>query len=216
MNIIKSEAIEIKKLSIQQYLTIIIPHLTKLINERKNNNNEHKIVLSMGVNFTCITDKEKTRIFDVRNDNEEIRLGNDTSNIISELIKSFLSNYQKEEQILRNGSNYIYESVDVLDIYFHSIKLKRGSSYIDSPKWIKHKATINPKNTKDNKCFQYSLTTALNHREIRKNPQRISNIKPHIDKYNWKDKNFPAGIKNWEKFERNNKDIALNILSTPS
>ena len=82
----------------------------------------------------CITDKEKTRIFDVRNDNEEIRLGNDTSNIISELIKSFLSNCQKEEQILRNGSNYIYESVDVLDIYFHSIKLKRGSSYIDFPR----------------------------------------------------------------------------------
>ena len=38
-------------------------------------------------------------------------------------------------------------------------------------------------------------------------------MKPHIDKYNWKDINFPAGIKDWEKFERNNKDIALNILS---
>ena len=123
-----------KKLSIKQYLTMIIPHLTKLINQRKNNNSEYKIQLSMGVSFMCITDKEKTRIFDVRNDNEEIRLGNDTSNIISELIKSFLSNYQKEEQILRNGSNYIYESVDVLDIYFHSIKLKRGSSYIDFPR----------------------------------------------------------------------------------
>ena len=25
--------------------------------------------------------------------------------------------------------------------------------------------------------------------------------------------NFPAGIKDWKKFERNNKTIALNILS---
>ena len=41
----------------------------------------------------------------------------------------------------------------------------------------------------------------------------MSNIKPHIEKYNWKDINFPAGIKDWEKFERNNKDIALNIVS---
>ena len=28
--------------------------------------------------------------------------------------------------------------------------------------------------------------------------------------------NFPAGIKDWEKFERNNKNIVLNILSVPS
>ena len=38
-------------------------------------------------------------------------------------------------------------------------------------------------------------------------------MKPHIDKYNWKDINFPAGIKDLEKFGRNNKDIALNIVS---
>ena len=41
------------------------------------------------------------------------------------------------------------------------------------------------------------------------------NIKPHIDKYNSKEINFPAGIDDWKKFKRNNKDIALNILSAP-
>ena len=50
----------------------------------------------MGVNFMCITDKEKTRTFYVKSDNKEIRLGNGTSNIMNELIKFFLSNYQKE------------------------------------------------------------------------------------------------------------------------
>ena len=62
----------------------------------------------MGVNFLCITDKEKTGTFHVKSDNAKIRLGNDTYNIINELIKSFLSNYQKEEQILRKGSNCIF------------------------------------------------------------------------------------------------------------
>ena len=58
----------------------------------------------------------------------------------------FLSNYQKEEQILRNGGNYIFESVDVLNIHFYKIDLKRGKSYIKSPEWIQNKkATINPK-----------------------------------------------------------------------
>ena len=77
----------------------------------------------MGVNFLCIADKEKTRTFHVKSDNAEIRLGDDTFEIIKELINSFLSNYQKEEQILRNGSNYIFESVNILDIYIHNIKL---------------------------------------------------------------------------------------------
>ena len=74
-----------KKLSVKQYLTMIIPQLTKLIHEKKNNNNEQNIQLSMGVNFMCVTDKEKTRTFYVKSDNEDIRLGNDTSNIINEL-----------------------------------------------------------------------------------------------------------------------------------
>ena len=132
---------------------MIIPYLAELINERKNDNNEYKIQLSMGVNFMCITDKEKTRTFYVKSDNKEIRLGNSTSNTINELIESFWSYYQKEEQISRNGSNYTFESVDILAIHFHNIKLKRGKSYIKSPEWIScKKATINPKD-KDNNVF---------------------------------------------------------------
>ena len=73
--------------------------------------------------------------------------------IINRLIESFLSNYQKEETILRNGSNFVFDSVDLLTVHIHKINLKRGKSYIKSPDWIFSKrATINPKN-KDNKCF---------------------------------------------------------------
>ena len=84
-----------------------------------------------------------------------------------------------------------------------------------SPEWIINKrATINPKN-KDNKCFQYSITVALNHQKIESHPERISNIRPHIDQYNWEGIEFPAGIKDWKKFVRNNETIALNILFVP-
>ena len=194
---------------------MIMPHLTKLIDERENNNkNKQKVQLSIGINFMHTADRDKNRAFHLKSYNIEMRLGNNTSNVINELIESFLSNYQKEEQILRNGSNYTFESVDILGIHFHDIKLKRGKSYIKSPKWLADKkATVNAKNTKDNKCFQYAITVASNHKEINKNPQRISKIKPYIDKYNWKDIDLPAGISDWEKFERNNKRIALNILS---
>ena len=107
---------------------MIMPYLAELINKKKNNSSEYKIQLSMGINFMSITDKKKTRTFYVKSDNKEIILGNDTNDIINELIESFLSNYQKEEQILRNGSNYTFESVDELNIHSHKTQLKRGKS----------------------------------------------------------------------------------------
>ena len=84
--------------------------------------------------------------------NEEIMSGNETDDIIKGLLNSFLTNYQNEEAILRNGSNFVFESVDLLS-YIHKTSLKRGKSCIKSPEWVLNKrATINPKN-KNNKCF---------------------------------------------------------------
>ena len=106
----------------------------------------------------------------------------------------------------------MFESVDLLSYHIYKANLKRGKSYIKSPKWILNKrATINQKN-KDNKYFQYSITVALNHKNIENHPERISNIKSFIDQYDWEGIDFPGGIKDWKTFERNNKKIALNIL----
>ena len=84
-------------------------------------------------------------------------------------------------------------SDDSLYYYLHKISLNRGGSYTDSPKWLKNqKATIIPKNIKADKCFQYGSTVALNYEQIKIHPKRISNIKPFIDQYNWKEINFPS------------------------
>ena len=67
------------------------------------------------------------------------------------------------------GSKLFYDSVHVLYYNLNKASLGRGGSYIDSSKWLKNKkATINPKN-KDDKCFQYGLTVALNYEQIKKN-----------------------------------------------
>ena len=56
---------------------------------------------------------------------------------------------------------------------------------------------------------------ALNHEQIKKDPQRITKIKRFIDQYNWKEIDFPSNKKDWYEFEKNNKTIALNILYIP-
>ena len=106
----------------------------------------------MDVNFINVRGKEIIRTFSVKLDNEESRLSINTKNVITKIFEWFLDNYQKEEQILRNESNYVFESVDVLNIHFHKIDLKRGSLIINSPELIKNKHTaINSKNIKDNR-----------------------------------------------------------------
>ena len=60
--------------------------------------------------------------------------------------------------------------------------------------------------------FQNTLDDALNHQTFETYPERISKLKPYINKYNWEGIEFPARPKDWKKFERNNKKIAIHIL----
>ena len=69
-----------------------------------------------------------------------------------------------------------------------------------APEWeINKRTTVNSKNA-ENKCFQYSITVALNYQNIVNHPERISNIGIFIDQYNWEGIEFPAGIKEWKRF----------------
>ena len=52
----------------------------------------------------------------------------------------------------------------------------------------------------------------MNYEKIKDHPKRISKIKPFIDKYDWKEIDFPSQGKDWKELESNNQSIALNIL----
>ena len=67
---------------------------------------------------------------------------------------------------------------------------------------------------KDN-CFQNASNDLLDYQRIKKDPQRISKLKPYINQYNWKDIKFPSDKEDWKKFEQNNEEIALNVLFVP-
>ena len=169
----------------------------------------------MQINFISSLDTNEFRIMHSKSDNTKIMIGTETDDIINELFESFLKKQQEGLETKMEGGNFVFESVDLLYYSFHKIGLNNCRSYIDSPDWIKNKkATINPQ-SKDNECFKYAITVALNHKKIRKDPQGISKIKPFIDQYNWKEIEFPSHSKDWKKFEQNNKTIALNILFVP-
>ena len=81
------------------------------------------------------------------------------------------------------GSEFVFDYIHLLYYKCHKISFNRGGSYIDSLDWIKNKKSNN-KSYQDKKCLQYAVTVTLHYEEIKKEPQRITKIKPLINKYN--------------------------------
>ena len=92
----------------------------------------------MRVNFISSEDTGETHTFYVWSDNISIMQDSDTDDIIRELFRYFLHNYQEELKIIK-GSNFIFDSVELMDYKLHRVRFRRGGSYIKSPEWLLHK-----------------------------------------------------------------------------
>ena len=142
-----------KKLSVKQYLNKIIPYLYDLINDHRIARRVWKIQINMHVNFISSRDTGETRIYYIWSDNVSIIQGENTNDIIKELFESFLHDYQEKLKTIK-GSDFVFESVDLIDYKLNRVRLKRGGSYIKSLKRLENKkAVINPKNENDDECL---------------------------------------------------------------
>ena len=97
----------------------------------------------------------------------------------------------RQSDVIFDSLQLLYYTTDILYVLY-KINVKRGGSYIDSPHWIKKEKSNNNSKNKDDKCFQYVATVALNHKEIKRDPQRISKIKSFINKYYWNGIKYPS------------------------
>ena len=118
-----------KNLTLKPYLYINTTQLAELINEKKNSTqSEQKVQLIISVIFKHVMDPTKKCNFYDKSKTIEMRSGDNTDDIIIKLLESFLENYEREENILGNGNNYVLDGVDSTLAYFHTIVLRRGSS----------------------------------------------------------------------------------------
>ena len=132
------------------------------------------------------------------------------------------ASYNNEEINLAYKSSYNNQVILLMindeanNCYYFAVK---NLSELNSSGWLRAKkeAIINNNDNNNNKnnVFQNALDDALNYQNIETHPERILKLKPYINKYNWKGIDFPAGPKEWIKFEKNNKTIALNVLYIP-
>ena len=185
-NYIRYESKGDKILTTEEYISVIESYLVDMINDHKNKG-EWKIQLTAEISFiSSIPDSDETRIMHTKSDNLEFMIGGDTDEVIENLFKSLLQRYKEGLEEKMKGSEFVFDGVNLLHYDFNKISLDKGGSHIKTPAWLSaKKAKINFQNKKDDKCFQYALTVALNYEKINTNHQRISKIEPFIDQYNW-------------------------------
>ena len=100
----------------------------------------------------------------------EIYMACDTVNVIDTLFNTLLQRFQRvQETSNERGSELIPDSVELSYYHFQRIDIRRAESYILPPDSIlSKKATINPKNKKDNECFKWSINSGINYNKIKK------------------------------------------------
>ena len=151
-------------------------------------------------NFKKENNSVALNVLFVSHNSEEIKLANKSS-----------YNKRKNQVIL------LMINDDVNNCRYFAIK---NLSELNSLGWLRGKKVAiinnnnnnNNDNNNDNNDFQDVLDDALNYQAIETHTERISKLRPYINRYNCEGTNFPAGSKEWQKFELNNKTIALNVL----
>ena len=131
---------EIRSLSVLEYLSKIRPYLYHLI-EEYSQNSSWKIQIVAKLSFVSLTDSNVRRALYSKSDNVNILHAVDTIGVINELFDTFSKRYQDGLETKMTGSSYFFEKVASLEYHFHKVTLKRGSSYIPSPKWLNNKKT---------------------------------------------------------------------------
>ena len=76
------------------------------------------------VNLISSKDTGKTHTIYLWSDNVSIMRSSDTDDTIRELFRSFLLNYQEELKIIK-GSDFVFESVELMDYKLHRVRLRR-------------------------------------------------------------------------------------------
>ena len=124
---------------------MIRPYLSNIINNHKTQG-EWKFQLIMASNFMSSKDSDETHIMHTKINNIKIMIGNGTDEINRGLFESLLQKYQKGLEESTRGSEFVFDSIDILCYKLHKISLNRGGSYIDSPQWLRKKRNNKSKN----------------------------------------------------------------------
>ena len=110
----------------------------------------------------------------------------------------------------KRGSGWRLDHIRHLNVKVSLNKPLKGGSHIPLPKKLRNKgAIINMKN-KDDMCFKWAVTRALN--PVDGDSERVTKkLRKQSEQYNWEGVDFPITLKDIKTFEKNN-NIFVNVF----
>ena len=121
---------------------------------------------------------------------------------------------EEKIQKLENAKGTGWHFVRIINLQLHTVQYTplKGSSYITLPKFLEDKkAIINMKND-DEKCFLWCVLRALNLKE-NNNVKIDGELKSKIDTLDMGDIKYPVSLKDINKFECLNSNIAISVFA---
>ena len=87
-----------------------------------------KIQLTIAINFISSKDSEKQRDMHSRSDSIKLTSYIDANEVVDQLFKPLRSRYQGHSETLMRGSDFIFDSVQLMYYICHNVDFKRGDS----------------------------------------------------------------------------------------
>ena len=135
------------------------------------------------------------------------------SDVEHELSIACSSVVTKVEAFMGQGSGWVLDRITAIKISFAEFKLLRGSRYIPTSKHLaNNKVIINVKNTKDNKCFLYSVAAHTHPIDRNNHANMPRHYKDEIKKFDTDGLHFPLPIDEISLFEKKNPKISVNVI----
>ena len=92
-----------------------------------------KIQLTIAINFISSKDAEEKRVMHSRSSNITLISYNDANEVVDELFQSLRSRHQVNLETSMKGSDFIFDSVQLMHYKCYAVNFKRGGLYIDPP-----------------------------------------------------------------------------------
>ena len=177
---------------------------------RENRNNKVNLVLTCDMSrVSIVTGDEVSRSvpfpsrYEINLESTDV---GEMTNTANENILENITKYNNE------GSSWRVSKILKIDINMINYTPLSARSYINLPKSIEDKKAVIDMLNDDNECFKWCVTRALNMKK--KNNDRID--KELIEKskeLHWEGIEFPVTVSSrvFAKFEKNNKDISVNV-----
>ena len=145
---------------------------------------------------------------DFHSEIEENLEGTNENELYAEMIARIAENIALFQ---RRGSNWQFVAVLSLEIHLVDFQPLSGSTFIHLPKKIADKKAVINMENRDDQCFKWSVTRALN--PVVKNASLITEkLEEQSEKLNWSGLEFPVKLKQIRIFEKENPKISANVF----